>query len=179
MYLKMGKMKQSQGRPAGTGNNVYASRGVRVQMYPSAFPNNLSDQMQSAACFLFPTNKIHILLYLMGTPCPIYQSSCWMVEFKRRFNLSFNSPPVLTNHKEIGFRHCSIREACLCQNGWIFGKFPNGFWPPPPLFRKKYCNFFRKPVAPALNLQWNFSDRKWPPPFSKLFPEIHDQNCLF
>ena len=41
--------------------------------------------------------------------------------------------------------------------------------PPRPFFGKFHCDFFRKPVAPALNLQWNFSDRKWPPPFLKFF----------
>ena len=54
----------------------------------------------------------------------------------------------------------NIREACIYQNRWISGKFPNGLWPPNPLprpfFGKKCCDFFRKPVAPALNLQWNF-----------------------
>ena len=62
-------------------------------------------------------------------------------------------------------------------------EFPENFRtasdPPPPLFRKKILRFFPQTVAPALDLEWNFSDRKWPPPFSKLFPEIHDQNCLF
>ena len=63
-----------------------------------------------------------------------------------------------------------LREACLPGFEWISGKFPNGLWPPPrPFFGKFHCDFFRKPVAPALNLQWNFSDRKWPPPFLKFF----------
>ena len=29
-----------------------------------------------------------------------------------------------------------IREASHLQNGWIFGKVPNGLWSPPPHFRK-------------------------------------------
>ena len=47
----------------------------------------------------------------------------------------------------------------------IFEKFPKGLWPPRPFFGKLCCVFSSseihdKPVAPAPNLQWNFSDRK-------------------
>ena len=72
-----------------------------------------------------------------------------------------------------------LREACLRQNGWIFGKFSNGLWHPRPFFREKCCNFFRNSWRPALNLQRNFSDRKWPPFYFEVFPEIHDQKCSF
>ena len=41
----------------------------------------------------------------------------------------------------------SLRKASFLQNGWIFRKFPNG------RFRKIYCDLFRKPGAPAPNLQ--------------------------
>ena len=47
--------------------------------------------------------------------------------------------------------------------GWIFGKLPNGLWPPllpHPYFRKQWCAFFWM----CLNLQLKFLDRKWPPP---------------
>ena len=72
-----------------------------------------------------------------------------------------------------GFHHVQVKETRLCQNGWIFRKFQNGLWPTPPapFSEKKYCDFFRKPVAPALNLQW-FSDQKWPPPFWSFFQKF-------
>ena len=99
-----------------------------------------------------------------------------------------------------------LREACLHQNGWISGKFPNGLWTPPPLFQKIILRFFpqtgcagtkfamkffrsemtsppflkffwkfmtKKAVSNAKKLQWNFLDRKWPPPPFGNFPEIH------
>ena len=37
-----------------------------------------------------------------------------------------------------------LREACTYQNGWIFGKVPNGLWPPPLIFGKSCCRFFKK-----------------------------------
>ena len=46
---------------------------------------------------------------------------------------------------------------------WIFGKLPNGLWPPllpHPYFWKQWCAFFWM----CLNLQLKFLDRKWPPP---------------
>ena len=36
--------------------------------------------------------------------------------------------------------HQRIRDADLLQNGWIFGKVPNGLWPPL-IFGKSYCGF--------------------------------------
>ena len=43
------------------------------------------------------------------------------------------------------WHHFSFRYAFPFQNGWIFGKVPNGFWPPPPpSFSESYVtNFFR------------------------------------
>ena len=37
-----------------------------------------------------------------------------------------------------------LREASPHQNGWIFGKVPNGLWPPPSplIFGKSCCGFF-------------------------------------
>ena len=35
----------------------------------------------------------------------------------------------------------SLREASPLQNGWIFGKVPNGLWPPPIIFGKLCCGF--------------------------------------
>ena len=39
---------------------------------------------------------------------------------------------------EQGFR---LRDAFPFQNGWIFGKVPNGLWPPPLIFGKSCCAF--------------------------------------
>ena len=52
------------------------------------------------------------------------------------------------------------------QDGWIFGKLPNGLWPPHPIFGKLCCAFFGRPE----NLQRNSFGLAWPPP---LFPKIH------
>ena len=38
----------------------------------------------------------------------------------------------------------AIREASPYQNGWIFGKVPNGLWPPPLIFGKSCCRFFKQ-----------------------------------
>ena len=37
-----------------------------------------------------------------------------------------------------------LREASPYQNGWIFGKVPNGLWPPSPHFRKVKLRFSRQ-----------------------------------
>ena len=41
-------------------------------------------------------------------------------------------------------RTLSRRDAYPFQNGWIFGKVPNGLWPPPLIFGKLCCKFFPK-----------------------------------
>ena len=70
--------------------------------------------------------------------------------------------------------NCPCSDQKLHSGKTVFSKmdeFPENFrtaFDPAP-FSEIYCNFFRKPVAPALNLQWNFSDRKWPPPFRSFF----------
>ena len=43
-----------------------------------------------------------------------------------------------------------LREADPFQNGWIFGKVPNGLCPPPLIFGKLCCNFSRKMSQKAL-----------------------------
>ena len=53
------------------------------------------------------------------------------------------------------------------KHNFLWGK-EQKYWP-----QIIYCDFFRKLVAPAPNLQWHFSDWKWPPPpFSKLFQKF-------
>ena len=55
------------------------------------------------------------------------------------------------------------------QNGWIFGKVPNGLWPPPLIFGKSCCNLFQeKPCFKVQDLQHKFLDWKWHPPFSSV-----------
>ena len=74
-----------------------------------------------------------------------------------------------------GQKYDVVREACPCQNGWIFGETPNGLWPhplPAPFFGKMYCKFFQKfmtkiQVGSAPNLQWIFLDWKWPFPWKQ------------
>ena len=34
---------------------------------------------------------------------------------------------------------CQVRDGCRQQNGWIFGKVPNGRWPPPPSFSENHA----------------------------------------
>ena len=41
-----------------------------------------------------------------------------------------------------------LRDADPFQNGWIFGKVPNGLCPPPPHFRKIILRIFYKAVQP-------------------------------
>ena len=67
----------------------------------------------------------------------------------------------------------SLRDAFPFPNGWIFGKVPNGLWPPPH-FRKVMLQFFseihdRSIVFNGKNLQHKFLDWKWPPPPLELF----------
>ena len=68
------------------------------------------------------------------------------------------------------------RDISPCQNGWIFGKVPNGLWPPL-IFGKSYCNFSEIHDRSIIyyngkNLQYKFLDWKWPAPFGT-FPKIH------
>ena len=61
----------------------------------------------------------------------------------------------------------TLRDAYPFQNGWIFGKVPNGLWPPPH-FRKVMLQIFseihdRSIVYNGKNLQHKFLDWKWPP----------------
>ena len=61
----------------------------------------------------------------------------------------------------------SVREDYLYQIQWIFGKLPNGLWPPPPpYFRKTMLRFFRE----AQKFATKFIRICVTPP---LFPKIH------
>ena len=44
-------------------------------------------------------------------------------------------------HKSANFT-IDLRDGWRLQNGWIFGKVPNGLWPPPLIFGKSCCGFF-------------------------------------
>ena len=65
---------------------------------------------------------------------------CWI-----GCQLAFYLRPIITiNHciaegKEV--RQPCLREASSYQNGWFFGKVPNGLWPPPLIFGKSCCAF--------------------------------------
>ena len=63
-----------------------------------------------------------------------------------------------------------LRDGSGNQNGWIFGKIPNGLWPrPPPHFRKIMFQIFfgkrpeKKNIIKVHDLQHNFLNWKWPP----------------
>ena len=102
---------------------------------------------------------------------------------KYKFNMEIWIQEQIQSVFLLLFFAISFRDACLYQYRWMFGKVPNGLWPPlPPLFWEKCCDFFlrkfleRKWPPPKLAslmlkiLQRNFLDRKWPPPlwnFSK------------
>ena len=67
----------------------------------------------------------------------------------------------------------TLREASPFQNGWIFGKVPNGLWPPPSFSENHVADFLQNPLPKYFphnghNLQHKFLDWKWPPP-SELF----------
>ena len=42
-----------------------------------------------------------------------------------------------------------LRDAFPFQNRWIFGKVPNSLWPPPLIFGKLYCKFFKLASKPS------------------------------
>ena len=52
--------------------------------------------------------------------------------------------------------HCcslpSLREGRPYQNGWIFGKVPNGLWPPPPSFSENHVALFFRNSWPKKRL---------------------------
>ena len=79
-------------------------------------------------------------------------------------------------HKKV-FRSL-FREDYVDQIWWIFGKLPNGLWPPPsPYFWKTMLRFFREIGARCAfplpkKAQHNFRIRNDPPPFGS-FPKIH------
>ena len=72
-----------------------------------------------------------------------------------------------------------LREARPYHYQWIFGKVPNGLWPPPPpLFWEKCCDFFQ-----------NYDDQHWicneifwigndPPPISKFFRKFMTKSAV-
>ena len=46
--------------------------------------------------------------------------------------LCTTAPPLKVLSVRLHSKSYRIREACPYQNGWIFGKVPNGLWIPPP-----------------------------------------------
>ena len=57
-----------------------------------------------------------------------------------------------------------LREDYLYHIRWIFGKLPNGLWPPPPYFRKTSLRFFREAQKFATKF---IRIGVTPPPFSE------------
>ena len=73
-----------------------------------------------------------------------------------------------------------VRDGWPYQNGWIFGKIPNGLWPPPPplISGKSYCVFFpefmtEEPFIMAKICNINFWIGNDPPPPFGTFPKKH------
>ena len=75
---------------------------------------------------------------------------CWMQSYG--INLWFGVSKLHTGwaSKSGHTSHCgpfyfsfldSFRDGWRHQNGWIFGKVPNGICPPPLIFGKSYCGF--------------------------------------
>ena len=46
-----------------------------------------------------------------------------------------------------------LREAIICQNGWIFTHCVNGPWPPPLGFTRSCCDFFDMNVKKCVNVR--------------------------
>ena len=92
----------------------------------------------------------------------------WKVQFE--FNLAtyekcnFNNWTLITF-----FERCNLELSSFYKGSLRSAKRMN-FCPAP--FSENILRFFRKPDQTAPNLQWNFSDRKWQPPFFKFFREI-------
>ena len=63
----------------------------------------------------------------------------------------------------------SLREACLWQNGWIFGKFLNCLWSPPTPFSEKSIAIFPQTGCTSTKFAMKFFRSEMTPPFSKLF----------
>ena len=120
------------------------------------------------------------------------KNSCWgiVIKTKRRNlmvmifqNKCYDSLVIAWNGVEIKHRG---ERASSAPKGRLSGPLSMNFWKsskrpltPPRPFLGKMLRFFPKSWRPALNLQRNFLDRKWPPPYFKVFPEIHDQKCSF
>ena len=81
----------------------------------------------------------------------------------------FQSEIFFRNHycdRKICF---AFRDACLYHYRWIFGKVPNGLWPPlPPFFGKNVAIFFYE-------IFWNGND---PPKLASLMLKILQRNFL-
>ena len=59
-----------------------------------------------------------------------------------------------------------IRDEWRYQNGWIFGKVPNGLWPPPHFWKNtlQYFCMLEKPCLKVQNLQHKFGLKMTPHP---------------
>ena len=113
--------------------------------------------------------------------------SIWRISFQLKKNYSQVSAfeatfsekqkccAVQTTQIKVQWQNCLnwlIRDGWPYQNGWIFGKVPNGLWPPPSLliFGKSSCNFCLKASEQSClqvqNLQHIYLDWKWLPPLA-------------
>ena len=73
----------------------------------------------------------------------------------RNRGLFLGTPPTYITADRPDVHKCTLdtelRNGWRYQNGWFFGKIPNGLWPPPsPRFRKVMLHFFRKALFKAL-----------------------------
>ena len=79
-----------------------------------------------------------------------------------------------------GVLYPSLRDACPIHYRWIFGKVPNGLWPPPPptLFWEKCCDFFQNHD----DQHWICNEIFWigndPPPISKFFRKFMTKSAV-
>ena len=68
--------------------------------------------------------------------------------------LSFNH---MASRRLMDFLFVPFWEASPFQNGWIFGKVPNGLWPPPPSFSENHVADLFRNSWPKYPLLWQKS----------------------
>ena len=91
-----------------------------------------------------PGNQVprfpHIMQTCIGPSQNLFSDTSWYLKSQLTTLIAL----FLDQFKNT-FLIAMLREASPHQNGWIFGKVPNGLWPPPLLiFGKLCCRFFKK-----------------------------------
>ena len=123
-------LKDSQFSGAVCGNLSIYSR-IEFPLYPIQL-------------LLLKLRKVYLLKKITGSARPL--SACgtffWDQPDQENNNIVDLHPSKTKPQKNITWTPPHLREADPFQNGWIFGKVPNGLWPPPLTFGKLCCKFF-------------------------------------